>query len=62
MKRKLDLDSLDDLHVVGAITKVLRQNNAKKFIQALNHTFTESQEKHLIDLLCDYERFLEDNN
>lgn len=52
------IDNADPSKVFDAMAKVLRRNNAEKFIDSLNKDFNETQREQFINVLCDYELFL----
>lgn len=57
------LDALDGYtgeQALSAMSKVLRQKNAKEFIKTLGKDFNEVQTNQLIDMLCKYEQFLDE--
>lgn len=45
---------------LDTMNKVLRQKNAKEFINTLGKDFNEVQTNQLIDMLCKYEQFLDE--
>ena len=49
-------------NVLESFEKLIREKNAKKFINELNKTFNEAQTTNLINLLSDYEKFLKLND
>jgi hypothetical protein len=49
-------------NVLESFEKLIREKNAKKFINELNKTFNEAQTSNLINLLSDYEKFLKLND
>ena len=59
------LDALDRYtgeQALSAMSKVLRQKNAKEFIKTLGKDFNEVQTNQLIDMLCKYEQFLDEKS
>ena len=47
---------------LDTMNKVLRQKNAKEFINTLGKDFNEVQTNQLIDMLCKYEQFLDEKS
>jgi hypothetical protein len=47
---------------LDTMNKVLRQKNAKEFIKTLGKDFNEVQTNQLIDMLCNYEQFLNEKS
>jgi hypothetical protein len=45
-----------------AMLEVIRKKNATEFISTLNKEFNEQQLENFILILCEYEKFLEENN
>ena len=60
MENNIDkiIENADPSKVLDAMAKVLRRNNAEKFIDSLNQNFSETQREQFIKVLCDYELFL----
>jgi hypothetical protein len=56
------IENADSSQVMNAMNKVIRRNNAEKFIKSLNQNFSESQKENFIKILCDYESFLDEIN
>ena len=56
------IENADPSKVLDAMAKVLRRNNAEKFIDSLNQNFSETQRENFIKVLCDYESFLNNND
>lgn len=49
-------------NVLESFEKLIREKNAKKFINTLSKTFNQVQTSNLINLLSDYEKFLKLND
>jgi hypothetical protein len=49
-------------NVLESFEKLIREKNAKKFIETLNKKFNEAQTSNLINLLSNYEKFLKLND
>lgn len=54
-----NIDNIEPKLVHEAMEKVLRQRNAELFIDTLPVKLTDNQRKHFIEVLCDYEKFLD---
>jgi hypothetical protein len=55
----INLDNIYPNLVHEAMCKVLRQRNAEKFIETLSAKFTDKQRENFIEVLCNYEKFLD---
>lgn len=56
------LENADETQLSNAIIKVIRKSNAKEFIDTLNKNFNESQKESFMEILCEYEAFLDKKN
>lgn len=56
------IENADSTQVFKAMNEILRKRNAEKFIDSLNKNFNESQKESFINILCEYEEFLEKIN
>jgi hypothetical protein len=54
-----NIDNIDPKLISEAMQKVLRQRNAKLFIDTLPAKLTDNQRENFIKVLCDYEKFLD---
>jgi hypothetical protein len=52
----------DGANVLESFEKLIREKNAKKFINTLSKKFNEAQTSNLINLLSNYEKFLKLND
>lgn len=62
MKTRNEILNLNGANVLESLEKLLRKKNAEKFINTLSKKFNEAQTRNLINLLCDYEKFLNLND
>jgi len=55
----LNIENIDPELLHKSMEKVLRKRNAELFIDTLSAKLTDDQRKHLIKVLCNYEKFLD---
>ena len=53
------LENTDSSIVYESMEKAIRKNNAIKYIATLKSKLTEKQLEHFIEILCNYEKFLD---
>lgn len=54
-----NIDNISGKLIHESMEKVLRKRNAEKFIDGLSTKFTDKQREKFIEVLCDYEKFLD---